>query len=267
MKITSKIALGAVGLIAIGIIGGLATYKKVEKEPFKIEKTAPASFTSVKVNSDSSKIIVKKADISEAQAVLTGSKKANKELQLNSKVSNNVWNISVKDKGLFFFDLSFLTENRTLTVYLPEKDYKDIFARTDNGRVIIQGLAGTSITAESDNGRLDIKDSTAKRLEARTDNGKITFNNTKGEVYARADNGRIDYIGKEITDNIDFAADNGRLQITVEEKPDQLDIDAYTDNGSITVFGQNYKDASGTRGEGPLVKLRTDNGKIDISQR
>lgn len=265
MKTTSKIALSAVGLIAIGVIGGLLSYKNEDPEPFKLEETANQSFTSIKANASNSKIIIKKTKGTEAKAVLTGDKKANRKIKLNTKVSNDEWKISAKDQGHSFFSLSFMTETRKLIIYLPEQDYKNIFARTDNGRVIIQGIASKSITAESDNGRIDIEGSTAKRLEAHTSNGKITFKNTKGELYARADNGRIDYIGKTIDHNLDFAADNGRLQINLEHKPDQLNVDARTDNGRVTIFGEKFKNGTSIQGNGPTVKLRTDNGKIDMN--
>jgi len=265
MKQTKKIILSAIGLIAVGIVGALLTYQKGEAGDFEINKTATQSFTSIHASADNAAIEVKKVNGKEAKAILTGNQNKGGEVQLESKIHNGEWNITVKESMRPYLNFNFFTKTRKLTIYLPEKTYKQISLRSDNGSIVADHTESKSIDIESSNGRIELTELKAENIQARTDNGKLSFTNTTGNIHARSDNGRIDFKGKTISHNLDFETDNGRIQIELNEKPEQLQIEAQTDFGKVHLFGEKYNNQTFIKGSGPDVRLRTDNGRIEVN--
>lgn len=117
----------------------------------------------------------------------------------------------------------------------------DVVIETDNGRVGVDGLAGT-LTIETDNGAIE-----GDRLEATA-------------VRANTDNGRIQLRFETAPTDVDAKTDNGAIAIRLPAGDEQYDVDADSDNGNIDI------DVITDPTAGRHVTARSNNGVIEIEQ-
>ena len=285
MKSSNKVIIAAVLLIAIGTVASIFTFKGEKGQPFEIVEKASKPFSSIHATADYAFMIIKPAEDNKAKAVLSGTQDNNRKVKLKSFIKDQQWHIVAEEQTprLFNFTIGFIPGKRELTIYLPEKEYKKLYFRTENGKVSIKEIDSQSLQVESDNGKIDIAHLNANsikteagngkinvsdtngKVEARADNGLISFKNTKGQIKARTENGKISFSKSTITENLDFSADNGKITLDLQTKPKSMQLDARTDLGSIRIFGKKYSNSAVIFGSGPKVNIRTDNGKIVIN--
>lgn len=164
-------------------------------------------------------------------------------------------------------------------------------ALTGNGDVSITQTVA-DVDATSGNGDVTIKESLG-RVKATTGNGDVTITSAKGPVRASSGNGRIDV--NTARGPVDAATGNGDINVTMAAIPDDQgsmtfttgsgtvrvtlpanfngELDANTGNGGVDtdfeVRVQGRLNASHLRGtigngNGPLIKLRSGNGRLVI---
>ena len=147
-------------------------------------------------------------------------------------------------------------------------------ANTSNGSVSIRGCDGKLIL-KTTNGRVNIEE-VSGNVKAKTSNGSISaklamvdresrFETTNGSIGIQIKEGR----------SVPLTANTTNGSITVELPPDfAADIEANTTNGRIhselpiTVVGKISKTSlhGKLNDGGPLMKLKTTNGKINIKE-
>ena len=149
----------------------------------------------------------------------------------------------------------------------------EVDASTGNGDVVIRESAGR-VTASTGNGDVSVG-SAAGTVKVSTGNGRIIASSSKGTVDATTGSGDIDVkMGSVPADqgSMSFTTGNGSVRVTLP--PDfNGEVDANTGNGSINtdfelrVQGRlspsRIRGTIGT-GSGPLVKLRSGNGRLEI---
>ena len=64
---------------------------------------------------------------------------------------------------------------------------------------------------------------------------------------------------------LSLIAYNGKIEIKTDKKPTNAILDLKTDNGKVTVFGEENWDTVIGKGE-HLIKLISKNGKISITE-
>ena len=131
----------------------------------------------------------------------------------------------------------------------------DLAIVTTNGAISVEGITG-DVRAEATNGGIDLAGALG-RVDAETTNGGITVNLTRGGA----------------TGSIDAETTNGSITLTVPEGR-SADLEAETTNGGISVDfpvqvqGRIGRRLKTTLGEGgPLIRLETTNGGIEIRRR
>ncbi len=148
---------------------------------------------------------------------------------------------------------------------MPEKQYKNLQVKSDNGRINVEDLQGEVVLLETDNGQILVKNVVANTVNVETDNGKVVLEHVEGKIKGTTDNGHISLITKKLDWPIDLATDNGSIEIKTETEPENARIDAKTDNGKVAIFGD--RDKYVTYGKGKyLIKLLTDNGRITVTK-
>ncbi len=150
----------------------------------------------------------------------------------------------------------------------------DVDAASGNGDVRITESLGR-VTASTGNGDVTIT-SARGAVKASSGNGRITANTSLGPVEASTGNGDIDVrMTKLPTDqgSMTFTTGSGSVQVSL---PGDFngEIDANTGNGSIDtgdfeIRVQGRLSASRIRGtigtgNGPLIKLRSGNGRLSL---
>lgn len=149
----------------------------------------------------------------------------------------------------------------------------DVDLSTGNGDVTIRESTGR-VTASSGNGDVTIS-AAAGPVKVSTGNGRIIANTSRGPVDASTGSGDIDVkMGALSADlgSMSFTSGNGSVRVTLP--PDfNGELDANTGNGSINtdfelrVQGRlSMSRIRGTigNGNGPLIKLRSGNGRLEI---
>ena len=149
----------------------------------------------------------------------------------------------------------------------------DVDASTGNGDLIIRESLGR-VTASTGNGDVTV---TAAKGSAKvsTGNGRIIVNTTRGPVDASTGNGDIDVKIGSLPDDIgsmSFTTGSGAVRVTLPADFNG-EIDANTGSGGITtdfemrVQGRltmsRLRGLIGT-GIGPVIKLRTGNGRLEV---
>lgn len=198
----------------------------------------------------------------ETTTVSYGGKKKSR-VNFEAKVKGDTLSVRLKEKRFNFF--SFSMKGMVLKVYVPERAYQEIKAETDNGIIEASHLLADTIELKTDNGLVKLENSEGEFVKLNTDNGQISIRDVHGNVAAETDNGRIIYKADELNHDVDLRTDNGAIHVELSKKPGNARIEASTDNGVVTIFGT--KERSATFGDGKyLMKLRTDNGKIQVSE-
>lgn len=276
-----KLIIIAVTLLVIGILGSLFTYKTIsEAEDITENKVIQEDFNSIAIMSNDARVEIMSIDGSDAKVELSG-KGSNYQMVAGVEESVLKVNIDYKQKKLFNFD--FTGDILTLKVYLPEKEYeklqvnndngdmkvndlkaKDVHLEVDNGFIKMNNMDTETVYASTDNGAVDLKHLMALDVDVNSDNGKIDLEEVDGDLVVRANNGQITLVTEKINRSIDFETDNGKIDIQSDHEPTNAILDIKVSNGKVDYFGKSNWDT--VIGEGKhLIKLKTDNGKITLS--
>lgn len=279
MRKNKKLTMIAIILIIVGVVGSLATTNTIKKPETVIENIENDTFTKIIISSDNAIINVLPTEEAKAKVEVTG---LNLKKNFKTHIEDETLIVKYKEKGIKLFNFSFGFKKRELTLYLPEKEYQSIIATSNNGKITLKNILAEEtkvstnngqITADqivanhaemsTDNGKIDVQNLELATASLSTSNGKIVLTNVTGEVSAKTDNGGINYQAATLEYPLDLKTDNGRIEIATDQLPTNARIEAQTDNGSITLFGE--KTAHQTYGAGENeVRLKTDNGKIIV---
>jgi len=277
-----KVMMIAVLLIVVGLTGSLFTYQSISKaDDITENKVIQEAFDEIKIMSNEASVEVLPTDDSKAKIELS-SKSSN--YHFAADVEQSVLNVKVdyRQKKLFNFD--FTSAHVSLKVYVPEKEYKllqiksdngsiqahdlqakDTYAETDNGRIKLSNMNAEKVTATADNGSLDLKNVIALVVETKTNNGKVNLDKVDGQIVGKANNGSIVFKTEELNRSIDFETDNGKITIQSEKEPTNAILDIQVDNGKVDYFGKSNWDTVIGDGE-HVIKLTTKNGKITLEK-
>lgn len=124
-------------------------------------------------------------------------------------------------------------------------------ARAGNGRVTLLGLSGP--------------------LEAHTGNGSVLIEEPGAELEASTGNGAIKVVGKP-WERWKLSSGNGKIRLLIPKKT-SFTLDVATGNGAIetdhpvAVTGKLARNRlkGDVRGGGPVIKIRTGNGAVEIA--
>ena len=122
-----------------------------------------------------------------------------------------------------------------IDIYLPEKEYNDIYVCTSNARIEVEDLdvGDNKLTADTSNGNISLLNVNSGRLLADTSNAKVTIENS-------------------FFDEVVVDTSNGVVQL---DKVEAESFDVKSSNASI-IFDKVY---------GNTAKLDTSNGKVILT--
>lgn len=285
MTLIKKISIGALLLLVVGTVGSLLTVKSAMKSiEMEEERTVNDQFASIQVKTNNSRVEIIPTEGSDTTAELTGKVSKSHELAFDAYVKGNTLYVDLIDKHRTLFSMDFFTSIQ-LKVYVPKKQYdsiqiksnngrimagevdvKELDADTDNGRIELRNIKGSAVKARSSNGRIEMKQIDADSVGAETNNGRIVLNGVYGHITASSDNGRIEMKNDHIDQPMELDTDNGRIEIQTNKEPADVTFEGRVSNGKITIFGETYKkDMEAGNGKN-LIKLKSQNGSINITK-
>ena len=254
-------------ILLIVVVGGLTfMFKTMNVIAESDNKTVQedSSFTNIEITTNNAEVVIVPTKSPEATVEYTGANKKKKYI-FNVDVKGDTLSVQLKQKRRFFFSFGFHSGDLKLAVSVPEKQYKNLQVKSDNGRISVENLQSERVLLETDNGQIHVKKVEAKTVNVETDNGEVVLENVLGEIKGITDNGQISLMTNSIDWPIDLSTDNGSIEVKTESEPENARIDAKTDNGKVAIFGDRDKDV--TYGKGKyLIKLRTDNGPITVTK-
>ena len=113
------------------------------------------------------------------------------------------------------FHIGVMKEPETITVYLPEKEYKELDVDTATGDVEIpQDFAFESVEVETDTGNVDFLAAEAGKLSIETDTGEITVSGLKTkDVRLEAGTGDIDVTDVKCSGDMTVKVSTGKATL------------------------------------------------------
>lgn len=254
----------ALGLVIVGVVGGLLTFRSMnQSETISKEKVINEEFSKVKVISGAQVEILPTKDKA-AKIELSGKKAKNTNVIFNTNVEGKTLKVELIDKQSTFFNFEFTDRSLHLKVLLPEKLYESINTVSNNGKVYLEGITSTDVFASTDNGMMELKNITGKKVKVKANNGRVSLYHVEGQLKGETDNGKISVVTRDMNRSIDLTSNNGRIDVQTEKEPTNVRFDVHVDNGRINIFNK-YKDNAVIGNGEHVIHLTTDNGSINVS--
>lgn len=138
----------------------------------------------------------------------------------------------------------------TISFWLTVPKNSDLDMNTTNGKIEVFGIVG-SVLSRSTNGSVYVRNVVGP-TESKTTNGNISAVDLRGDAVAKTTNGKIHL--KRIDGNVNAKSTNGEIYVEVLGISKAKDMRFKTTNGSVTVLLPEDIDAD--------LEAKTNNGKI-----
>lgn len=162
---------------------------------------------------------------------------------------NSFYELYEEDNRIIFKPLYTNNVMMDLSLYLPQKHYKEISLTTSNGRIQLENLKLNLLTCNTSNASISLEDIVGENVDISTKNGKINLRDISSPILkAVSTNASIKLEDIESRDLM-VATKNGRITLSHIAGEG---ITVKSSNGSIEA--DNLK--------GKVINLDTSNGKI-----
>jgi DUF4097 and DUF4098 domain-containing protein YvlB len=246
------IKLIAFALIAIGVVGSLLTFSSYYKS-IAISDTKTISSTNITdldVDLHFGEIDVVPTSGEEIMVEVRGKMANGIQSSPIIEVKGNELEIKSEDK-FEFLQLGLFKPELKVTVYLPQKQYKQIDVKTSLGDIDINQAQATSVEAMSKFGGVDLQDVKSESVVAKSDLGNIELTRVEGVIKANTKFGDVEILVHEFLHAIDAQTELGEIEMETKIEPKNVRFDVGTDLGNVRVFNQ--KGNTFTNGNGSVV--------------
>ena len=128
-------------------------------------------------------------------------------------VSAGTYTIERTDRKGFWWNVSIATESPSITVYLPEKVYKELSIESDTGDVEIpKEFSFDTINVNLDTGDMSCLASAEGDIRVRTDTGHITIADvTASGMLLSSDTGKMELSDVKISGDLEIQEHTGKV--------------------------------------------------------
>ena len=129
------------------------------------------------------------------------------------RVEDQTLTIEKKDRKGFWWNVSIATESPSITVYLPEKVYKELSIESDTGDVEIpKEFSFDTIDVNLDTGDMSCLASAEGDIRVRTDTGHITIADvTAAGMLLSSDTGKMELSDVKISGDLEIQEHTGKV--------------------------------------------------------
>jgi lia operon protein LiaG len=277
-----KLVYGLLLLLAAGIAGTVATagasggFSFNTKEVFDEKIIANKDIKNIEIDLTSADLTLHQTSDEDIKVELNGkaNKKYSDRFQLDIDENGETLDINLAGEDRIEFNFGINIVDTNVDVYLPERVFDRINAKTSSGDIDASGIKAKEIVLnsqsgdvgmdssasegktvlktssgdiqslsnsapaldlKSESGDMMIRDQKAKETLLYTSSGDINVVNAAGAVKADSSSGDIHIENKKLTGNIDAEASSGEIIIELDEKPDSLSVDFKGGSGEGTV--------------------------------
>ena len=175
------------------------------------------------------------------------------------------------EKKWHFADFGIITESPSITVYLPEKEYKALDIDSDTSDVDIpKDFLFGSISVSDDTGDVSCLASAEGKIHIKTDSGDLSMHDlSAGGMRLISDTGNVEMTNSDIKGNIDIREGTGRVTL-VKVNCEYLSSDGDTGKLFMTdvIASGEFKlnrttgDISLDRCDAESIYIETDSGDV-----
>ncbi|WP_096270759.1 DUF4097 family beta strand repeat-containing protein [Paucisalibacillus globulus] len=259
----------ATGLIVVGLIGVLFTYKSsgAAEETMNEKVIQNPNITDISIESDNATIEVLPTTDEHITVKFAAKESKYNKYKLEIEEDGDTLSVELSEKLIQFinFNLDFDFSGPKITVYLPHKQYEKLMVDNINGKVSVKQINVETIHAKTVNGRIVMEDLNTTRTTVSSENGSIELEYVNGIITSDVVNGSTTFITDNLDRSIDLESVNGKIKVVTDQEPTNATIEVNVVNGKVDVFGNDSRNAVIGDGE-HRIKLKTVNGSITISK-
>ncbi|WP_042477172.1 DUF4097 family beta strand repeat-containing protein [Bacillus ndiopicus] len=142
----------------------------------------------------------------------------------------------------------------------------DLYVKSSVGKAELQSVHATTAIVKSEAGKVVIEDCTAESWDVKSEAGRVDLINIKGEIDARTEAGKIIMDVESITKPLKLKTSVGKIEVFTKETIDNATIEAKSELGKISIYGERGKRTVYGTGEN-LINLKTELGSIIIEKK
>ncbi|WP_342558408.1 DUF4097 family beta strand repeat-containing protein [Metasolibacillus sp. FSL K6-0083] len=142
----------------------------------------------------------------------------------------------------------------------------ELNVKSSVGKAELQSVHATTAIVKSEAGKVIIENSIAETWNVKSEAGRVDLINIQGEIDARSEAGKINMDVESITKPLKLKTSVGRIDVLTKNAIDNATVEAKSELGKISVYGESGKRIVYGTGEN-LVKLKTELGSITIAQK
>lgn len=118
----------------------------------------------------------------------------------------------------FWFHIGLSSEELSVTIFLPKKEYEKISVESDTGAITLQDvIASEKIDLESDTGKIFFEACDAPKFSAKTDTGDITGTLLSEKIFkAKSDTGKVSVPDTTSGGTCDLKSDMGSIHVELK---------------------------------------------------
>lgn len=258
-----KLAVIALILLVVGVVGGVFTYSSANQKADIKEEIVKDEFITIEVSSENADVEIIPTDDSVAKVKLVTKGIEDRKFNFTADVEGKTLSVTLKDE--WFFHFGFYPQSHHLIVFLPKKQYKSMEIENGNGRVQVEQMKVDNVQVTLINGEAELTTIAAKTVKVESNNGRIQLNDVYGETKGSTVNGEIYVVTKDLDRPFQLKSTNGKIMIQTEKEPTNARFDVGVVNGDINILDKYTGDVTIGKGEN-LIKLTTVNGEVTVTK-
>ena len=222
--------------------------------------TLKENFSNIQIKSKTGSVRFYVSSDRSAKVVWSGSKNT----KLTVETNWGTLSVVEKYKLPWFLRPTALFDSSEIQVWLPKESYKELYARSDTGSIMIpSGFSFDKADINTDTGSIDFRSGVRDDLKINSDTGRITVSGIKpGNMRLNSDTGEISATNVKASKDIRLETDTGRITV-IDLSCQKLDVKS--DTGSLSLTNAIAADKMDLESDTGSIRLdRCDGGSIEI---
>lgn len=230
----------------LGNIFGNESEHIVYEEEFDV-----TNIKNINLDWSSGRINIYKSDSDKIRVIQKSKYELKEDELVNIDYKNETISVKEGKKKIGFFFLGFGSISTSLDVYLPDKEFEEVYVKISSGRANVENLNLNKFKVKVSSGKIEISKVISQNIEANVSSGSIEMNDVKtsslnsevtsGKIEinnlntnilkALVKSGKIDIDGS--AKQMDLKATSGKILVDNNVLPESLDVKVTS--GSIDV--------------------------------
>lgn len=184
-----------------------------------------------------------------------------------SDFSNEEFTMNIKNSDISVSSIS--TDKMSVTGsssdinFWGDSKVEELSLKTEYGSITLNDFVANTIDLSTSSGDIYLSEVKSVTSKISSKNGEISINNLRGEADISGSNGSIYLSGEEFPDKLNATMEHGDIELSVYGELKNLSIDAESDLGDITIFGEETDSYSIGNGKTEF-ELKTKTGDINV---